>query len=125
MKYDYDVVVIGAGSAGLTAASGFQKIGKKVLLVEIEHMGGECTNSGCVPSKALLHHAKKFHIAEEISGKSKKGKAYRDEALNYVKSIVDGVLAHETPEIFINKGICLLENFFFNNRIGNNTSFLN
>ena len=49
----YDVVAIGAGSGGLTTAVGLRKVGKKVLLVEREHMGGECTNTGCIPSKAL------------------------------------------------------------------------
>lgn len=105
MEYNYDVVVIGAGSGGLTAATGFQKIGKKVLLIERKHMGGECTNSGCIPSKALLHHAKSFYTAERIAGNTKQTDAYRNKAFSYVRSIIDEVLAHETPEIFTEKGI--------------------
>ena len=57
MTKNYDVVVVGAGSGGLTSAVGLARVGKKVLLVEREHLGGECTNSGCIPSKALLHYA--------------------------------------------------------------------
>lgn len=105
MKYDYDVVVIGAGSAGLTAASGLQKIGKKVLLVEKEHMGGECTNSGCIPSKALIHHASTFYSAQMIAGKSKKLDAYQKEAFNYTRSKIESVRAHETPAHFTDRGI--------------------
>lgn len=91
MHSQYDVIVIGAGSGGLTAAVGFSKVGKKVLLVEREHMGGECTNTGCVPSKALLHAAKKG-----LTG---------SEAFSYVRNVVDSILADETPETFQNLGI--------------------
>ena len=51
---DYDLIVIGAGSAGLTAAGGAAMFGLKVALIEQGAMGGECLNTGCVPSKALI-----------------------------------------------------------------------
>jgi len=105
MEYNYDVVVIGAGSGGLTAAVGLQKIGKKVLLIERRQMGGECTNSGCIPSKALLHHAKCFYEAERIAGSTKQTDVYRNKAFTYVRSIIDEVLSQETPEVFTEKGI--------------------
>ena len=54
MKYNFDFIVIGAGSAGLTLASGAAGLGAKVLLIEKHKMGGDCLNTGCVPSKALL-----------------------------------------------------------------------
>ncbi|MFT7506968.1 MAG: pyruvate/2-oxoglutarate dehydrogenase complex dihydrolipoamide dehydrogenase (E3) component [Acidimicrobiales bacterium] len=101
----YDIVVIGAGSGGLTTAVGFSKVGKKVLLVEREHIGGECTNSGCIPSKALLHHAKSYHAAKQISGQSKEGETYRTEAFNYVRDKVNSILEEETPETFEKLGI--------------------
>ena len=50
----FDLIVIGAGSAGLTAAGGVALFGLKVALIEAGEMGGECLNTGCVPSKALL-----------------------------------------------------------------------
>ncbi|MDT7952532.1 MAG: FAD-dependent oxidoreductase [Acetobacteraceae bacterium] len=50
----YDVIVIGAGSGGLTAAGGCGLYGLKTALIERDRMGGECLNTGCVPSKALL-----------------------------------------------------------------------
>ncbi len=49
-----DICVIGAGAAGLTVAAGASQLGASVLLVERGEMGGECLNTGCVPSKALL-----------------------------------------------------------------------
>jgi pyruvate/2-oxoglutarate dehydrogenase complex dihydrolipoamide dehydrogenase (E3) component len=50
----YDVVVIGAGAGGLTAAGGPAMFGLKSALIEEGEMGGDCLNSGCVPSKALI-----------------------------------------------------------------------
>ncbi len=105
MKQLYDVVVIGAGSGGLTTAVGFSKIGKSVLLVEREHMGGECTNSGCVPSKALLHAAKQFHNAEQVGEIGTLGETYKNEAFTQVRKTIASFLEHETPETFEQLGI--------------------
>jgi pyruvate/2-oxoglutarate dehydrogenase complex dihydrolipoamide dehydrogenase (E3) component len=54
----YDLVVVGAGTAGLVSASGAAGLGARVALVERELMGGDCLNVGCVPSKALLRCAR-------------------------------------------------------------------
>lgn len=54
----YNMVVIGAGTAGLIIAAGAAGLGAKVALVEREFMGGDCLNAGCVPSKALLRSAR-------------------------------------------------------------------
>ena len=60
----HDVIVIGAGSAGLTAAGGCAMFGLKVALIEGAEMGGECLNTGCVPSKALIAAAVRAHIGK-------------------------------------------------------------
>ena len=49
-----DICVIGAGSAGLVTAAGASQLGAETVLIEAERMGGDCLNTGCVPSKALL-----------------------------------------------------------------------
>ncbi len=54
----YNLVVIGAGTAGLVAAAGGAILGAKVALVERDYMGGDCLNFGCVPSKALIRAAR-------------------------------------------------------------------
>lgn len=54
----YNLVVIGAGTAGLITAAGAAGLGAKVALIEREFMGGDCLNVGCVPSKALLRAAR-------------------------------------------------------------------
>jgi pyruvate/2-oxoglutarate dehydrogenase complex dihydrolipoamide dehydrogenase (E3) component/uncharacterized membrane protein YdjX (TVP38/TMEM64 family) len=57
-KFDRNLVVIGAGSAGLVSAYIAATVRAKVTLVEKHEMGGDCLNTGCVPSKALIHAAK-------------------------------------------------------------------
>ena len=53
----YNLVVLGAGTAGLVTAAGAAALGARVALVERALMGGDCLNVGCVPSKALLQRS--------------------------------------------------------------------
>jgi pyruvate/2-oxoglutarate dehydrogenase complex dihydrolipoamide dehydrogenase (E3) component len=66
----YNVVVVGAGSGGLVVAAGAAGLGGRVALVERHEMGGDCLNTGCVPSKALLRAAKAAH---EVRGAARFG----------------------------------------------------
>lgn len=91
----YDVVVVGAGSGGLTAAIGLVTAGKSVLLIEKDLPGGECTHSGCVPSKALLHAAKQHYSGAD--------------ALQYVRKTISHVYAEETPEVLRSHGVHYLQ----------------
>ncbi|NQU41095.1 MAG: dihydrolipoyl dehydrogenase [Lentisphaerae bacterium] len=59
----YDLIIIGAGPGGYVAAERAGEQGKTVLLIEKSHLGGVCLNSGCVPSKTLLHSSKVYHYA--------------------------------------------------------------
>jgi pyruvate/2-oxoglutarate dehydrogenase complex dihydrolipoamide dehydrogenase (E3) component len=61
MSYTYDVLVIGGGAAGLTAAGIGATLGAKTLMIERHRFGGDCTWTGCVPSKTLLKSAKIAH----------------------------------------------------------------
>jgi pyruvate/2-oxoglutarate dehydrogenase complex dihydrolipoamide dehydrogenase (E3) component len=65
MSYDYDVVVIGGGAAGLTASGMAASFGAKTAMVEEKKLGGDCTWYGCVPSKALLKSAKIAHSVKQ------------------------------------------------------------
>src|SRR5215510_11251874 len=61
----YNLVVLGAGTAGLVSAAGAAGLGAKVALVERHLMGGDCLNFGCVPSKGLLRGARAAYDARE------------------------------------------------------------
>ena len=78
-------IVIGSGSGGLTAAVGLGRLGKTAVMIEAEHVGGDCTNVGCIPSKSLLHHSK----AGELSAV---------EVLAKVRERRDHLRDHETEE---------------------------
>ena len=69
MAYDYDIVVIGGGPAGYAAALRAGQLGKRVLCVERDKLGGICLNWGCIPTKALLTNA---HFAELIKNHGEK-----------------------------------------------------
>ncbi len=63
----YDITIIGGGSGGLTAARLAASLGANVLLIDKEHLGGDCLNYGCVPSKSLIHVAKVVHQAKNVA----------------------------------------------------------
>ncbi len=60
MPQEYDLIVIGAGPGGYTAAIAAAQRGMKVALIEARETGGTCLNRGCIPTKALLHSAERF-----------------------------------------------------------------
>lgn len=104
----YDLIVIGAGSAGLTAAAFNGELGRKVAVIEREHIGGDCTWTGCMPSKALLHVAKMAHsirTAPNFGITSAPPKVDMKQVRDYVQSVVQGVYVHETPEKVEERGI--------------------
>lgn len=65
---DYNLVVIGAGTAGLVTAAGAAGLGAKVALIERHLLGGDCLNVGCVPSKALIRSARAAFDARDGNG---------------------------------------------------------
>lgn len=65
MNNSRDLIVIGGGAAGLTAAGVAANLGAKTLLVERDRLGGDCTWTGCIPSKALLNAAKTVHMIRQ------------------------------------------------------------
>jgi dihydrolipoamide dehydrogenase len=79
----FDVVVIGAGPGGYVAAIRAAQLGKKVAVVEREHLGGICLNWGCIPTKAMLRSAEVFHLMHRAKdfGLSATGIGYDLEAV--------------------------------------------
>ena len=108
MSDTYDLIVIGAESAGLTASAFNGELGRKVAVIERERVGGDCTWTGCMPSKALLHVAKQAH---HIRRASKYGITASEPIVDmkqvhdYVQRVVQGVYQHETPEKVNERGI--------------------
>src|ERR1700724_4184709 len=66
MAIPYDVIVIGGGPGGYSAAIRLGQLGKRVLCVEQERLGGVCLNWGCMPTKALLHIGEVINPAREV-----------------------------------------------------------
>ncbi len=88
MTEHFSTIVIGAGSGGMTVAVGLAGLGRKVALIEGNHVGGDCTNVGCVPSKTLIHLAKNFRQGMNA-----------DEVLQEVTRKRDALRDKETEEV--------------------------
>ncbi len=68
MTFDYDVGILGAGPGGYVAAIRAAQLGLRAAVIEKEKPGGVCLNMGCIPSKALIHHAALFSSSFELEG---------------------------------------------------------
>ena len=66
-KYDYDILTIGVGPAGMVVSAMGAEMGLNVCAIEKNKTGGECMNVGCIPSKALLRMAKTRHAVTKFA----------------------------------------------------------
>lgn len=108
MKQHCDLAVIGAGSGGLTAATFAARAGARVALIEKARIGGDCTWTGCVPSKALLKAAKVAHQARTAGQYGiAVGTPATDMAgvRDFVRRAIEEAYRAETPEELRAKGI--------------------
>ena len=104
----YNLVVIGAGTAGLVAAAGAAGLGAKVALVEKHFLGGDCLNYGCVPSKSLIAAAKAAAVATKshISGISPgEGSVDFPSVMSRLREIRSRIAEHDSAERFAKLGI--------------------
>lgn len=114
----YDLVVIGGGGAGLTAALTGNGFGKKVAIIEKRKLGGECTWSGCIPSKTLIKAAGVMHncnIAEKYGLKINR-EFFDEKVFDRINIVREGVYDHESPDKLKEMGIDVFlgEAYFLN-----------
>jgi dihydrolipoamide dehydrogenase len=111
-RYDYNMVVIGAGSAGLVSAYIAAATKAKVALVEKHRMGGDCLNTGCVPSKALIRSAKLLsHIARSKELGIAEASARFDfaDVMQRVQRVVAAIEPHDSVERYSGLGVEVIE----------------
>ncbi len=107
-KYDANLVVIGAGSGGLVSALIAAAVKSKVVLIERHKMGGDCLNTGCVPSKAILRSAKvasTLSRADEFGFESVDVKPVFSKVMKRVHNIIETIEPHDSVERFTGLGV--------------------
>jgi dihydrolipoamide dehydrogenase len=107
-KYDYNMVVIGAGSGGLVTSLIAGTVKAKVALIEKHKMGGDCLNTGCVPSKALIKSAKVIHYskrAEEFGLNSLKVDFDFSKIMERVQRVITEIEPHDSVERYEGFGV--------------------
>jgi pyruvate/2-oxoglutarate dehydrogenase complex dihydrolipoamide dehydrogenase (E3) component/uncharacterized membrane protein YdjX (TVP38/TMEM64 family) len=107
-RFDRNLVVIGAGSAGLVSAYIAAAVRAKVTLVEKHRMGGDCLNTGCVPSKALLRTAKFLALARksgDLGIKAANVEFDFAEVMERVQRIVRAIEPHDSAERYTELGV--------------------
>jgi len=111
-RYDYNLIVIGAGSAGLVSAYIGAAVKAKVALIEKHRLGGDCLNTGCVPSKALLRSARLLAEARESA---RFGIARMDATFDFaavmarVQRIIAAIEPHDSAERYTGLGVDVLQ----------------
>jgi pyruvate/2-oxoglutarate dehydrogenase complex dihydrolipoamide dehydrogenase (E3) component len=112
MGNQFDVIVIGGGTAGLVTASGCARLGRKVALIEKAKLGGDCLWTGCVPTKALVASAKLAHQMRNAKAFGLEAVEPRISPRAVMKSMREARHAiehHDAPEKFRRLGIDVIE----------------
>lgn len=105
---DRNVIVIGAGSAGLVASVIAAAVKARVTLIESERMGGDCLYTGCVPSKALLRVAKQIHQARSSTRLGIRSIAIEfdfADVMRRVQDVIAAIAPHDSSERFEQLGV--------------------
>jgi len=107
-KFDYNLVVIGAGAAGLVSSYIAATVKAKVAIIEKHKMGGDCLNTGCVPSKALIRSAKIISYAKrarEFGFKSIQVDFDFSEIMERIKNIIKMIEPHDSADRYTALGV--------------------
>ena len=111
-RFDRNLIVIGAGSAGLVTAYIAAAVKAKVTLIEKHRMGGDCLNTGCVPSKALIRSAKLLsHMRRSPEFGIRKAAAEFDfaEVMDRVQRVIREVAPHDSVERYTGLGVDVIQ----------------
>lgn len=106
--FDNNLVVIGAGSAGLVSAYIANTVKAKVTLIERHKMGGDCLNTGCVPSKALLHVANVAHQArhsQHLGVNTEHVEINFKQVMGQVQRVISDIESHDSVERYEKLGV--------------------
>lgn len=111
-KIKADICVIGAGSGGLSVASGAAQLGARTVLIERGLMGGDCLNTGCVPSKALIAAAK--HAYDMVDGERfgiapAKPKVDFAKVNAHVRGVIDAIAPNDSVARFEGLGVTVMQ----------------
>lgn len=113
MTYDYDMIVIGGGAAGLTASGLSASLGAKTALIESRRLGGDCTWYGCVPSKTLLNAARVVHsasVADRYGLRPFRPEFRFDELMRHVHAVQSRIYEEaDAPPVFEKLGVEIIE----------------
>lgn len=107
----YDVLIIGSGPAGLVAAKVARGLGKRVLMIEKDKIGGQCTWTGCVPTKTIIAFAHRVAQQKKLKaiGMPIESVPNATCVLDHMRKIVQRVYATHTPEMLQKQGIEILQ----------------
>ncbi len=103
-----DLCIIGAGSGGLSVAAGAAQLGRKVVLFEEGEMGGDCLNTGCVPSKALIAASGRAHAmrqAGKFGVKAVEPEIDFSAVMDHVRGVIDTIAPIDSQERFEGLGV--------------------
>ncbi len=110
-KFDRNMIVIGAGAAGLVSAYIAAAVKARVTLIEKHKMGGDCLNTGCVPSKALIRSARlmsQIQRANELGIQSEPSSIDFKKVMQRVKRVIKDIEPHDSVERYSQLGVeCL------------------
>jgi pyruvate/2-oxoglutarate dehydrogenase complex dihydrolipoamide dehydrogenase (E3) component len=107
-----DLCIVGAGSAGLSVAAAAATLGVPVVLIEKGRMGGECLNSGCVPSKAMISAARRvesFRTSGPFGIKPAQPEIEFDKINDHVHRVIKAIAPNDSKERFTGMGVRVIE----------------